>query len=159
MNLGQSKVTHQDRASATLDVEQLTAMATVGRRILPHTEALVSLAYFDVSADLRVRVLQQVRRRESQASWVDPLIGLIYEVPLGQRWRYTLRGDIGGGLDSGADLTWHALTRFTFQQSDRFSWYVGYRGISYDYEDGQGRNYQHYDLTQHGPGLGVAISF
>ena len=57
------------------------------------------------------------------------MIGLIYEVPLGQRWRYTLRGDIGGGLDSGADLTWHALTRFTYQQSDRFSWYVGYRGF------------------------------
>ena len=159
MNLGQSKVTQQGRASAGLDVEQITVMATAGRRVTPHLEALVSFAYFDVNADLRVRALQQVRTASREASWVDPLIGLIYEVPLGQRWRYTLRGDIGGGLDSGADLTWHALTRFTYQQSDRFSWYVGYRGISYDYEDGQGRNYQHYDLTQHGPGLGMAFSF
>ncbi len=83
MNLGQSKVTQQGRASAGLDVEQITVMATAGRRILPHLEALVSLAYFDVDADLRVRVLQQVRTASREASWVDPLIGLIYEVPLG----------------------------------------------------------------------------
>jgi hypothetical protein len=159
MNLGQSQSTQQNRASAGLDVEQFTFMATAGRHVTPHLEALLSLAYFDVSADLRVRVLQQVRTVSRSASWVDPLIGLNYEAPLGQKWRFTLRGDIGGGLDSGADLTWHALTRFTYQSSERFGWYVGYRAISYDYEDGQGRNYQHYDLTQHGPGLGMAVSF
>jgi len=159
MNLGQNKATDQNRASATLDVEQLTAMATVGRRILPHTEALVSLAYFDLDADLRVRVLERVVEAERSVSWVDPMIGLLYDRPLSDRWRFTLRGDVGGGLDSGADLTWHALTRFTFQQSDRFSWYAGYRAISYDYDEGKGANYQHYDLTQHGPGLGLAISF
>jgi hypothetical protein len=159
MNLGGNKVTQQSRASAGLDVEQMTVMVTAGRRILPHLEALLSLAYFDVDADLRVRLLQQVRTAGREASWVDPLIGLNYEVPVGRKWRYTLRGDIGGGLDSGADLTWHALTKFTYQNSERFGWYVGYRVISYDYEDGQGLNYQHYDLRQHGPGLGVSISF
>ena len=117
------------------------------------------LATFDVNADLRARVLQQVRTASREASWVDPLIGLICEVPMGRKWRYTLRGDIGGGLDSGADLTWHALTRFTYHNSERFGWYVGYRAISCDCEDRQGRNYQHYDLIQHGPGLAVAISF
>lgn len=159
MNLGQGKRTQQGRASANLDVEQFTAMATVGRRILPHVEALVSLAYFDLDADLRVRLLQQVRTGERDASWVDPLIGLNYDRPISDRWSFTLRGDIGGGLDSGADLTWHALTKFTFKQSDRFSWYAGYRAISYDYDEGKGLNYQHYDLTQHGPGMGVAVSF
>ena len=158
MNLGGSKVTQQGRASAGLDVEQLTVMATAGRRILPHLEALVSLAYFDVDADLRVRLLQQVRTAGREASWVDALIGLNYEVPLGSKWRYTLRGDIGG-FGVGADLTWHAITKFTYQNSERFSWYVGYRAIAYDYEDGTGRDYQHYDLRQHGPGAGIAMSF
>lgn len=36
---------------------------------------------------------------------------------------------------------------------------VDYRVIAYDYEDGSGRNYQHYDLRQHRPGIGVAIGF
>jgi len=158
MNLGASKTTQQGRASAGLDVEQITVMATAGRRVTPHLEALLSLAYFDVSADLRARLLQQVRTASRDANWVDPLIGLNYEIPVSSRVRFTLRGDIGG-FGVGSDLTWHALTKFTYQQSDRFSWYLGYRAIAYDYEDGKGRNYQNYDLVQHGPGAGIAFAF
>jgi len=156
MSLGGGKETEQGRASARLDTEQITAMLTAGRRITPHLEALVSLAYFDVNADLRARVLQQVATANRDADWFDPLIGFNYEVPMGGKWRYTLRGDIGAG---GSDLTWHALTKFTRQNSDRFGWYVGYRAISYDYEDGSGLNYTRFDLTQHGPGAGISISF
>jgi len=158
MNLGSSKTTQQGNASVGLDNEQLTVMATVGRRVTPQLEALLSLAYFDVSADLRVRVLQQVATASREVDWVDPMIGLNYDTPVGSRWRFTLRGDIGG-FGVGSDLTWHALTKFTYQQSDRFSWYFGYRAIAYDYETGQGINFQRYDLVQHGPGLGIAFSF
>jgi hypothetical protein len=158
MNLGASKATQQGRASAGLDTEQVTVMATVGRRVAPHLEALLSLAYFDVSADLRVRLLQQVATASRDADWIDPLIGLNYEVPVSNRWRYTLRGDVGG-FGFGSDFTWHALTKFTYQQSPSFSWYLGYRAIAYDYEEGQGRNFQNYDLLQHGPGAGIAFSF
>lgn len=158
MNLGASKTTQQGRASSGLDVEQITVMATAGRRVTPHLEALLSLAYFDVSGDLRVRLLQQVRTASRDASWVDPLIGLNYDIAVSNRVRFTLRGDVGG-FGVGSDLTWHALTKFTYRQSDSFSWYLGYRAIAYDYEDGQGRNYQNYDLVQHGPGAGIAISF
>jgi hypothetical protein len=158
MNLGSSESTQQGRASLGLDTEQWTAMATVGRRVAPNLEALLSLAYFDVSADLRVRLLQQVRTASRDANWVDPLLGLNYDIPVSSKWRFTLRGDVGG-FGFGSDLTWHALTKFTYQQSDRFTWYLGYRAIAYDYEDGQGLNYQHYDLVQHGPGAGIAFSF
>lgn len=158
MNLGASNTTERGRASAGLDTEQITVMATAGRRVMPHLEALVSLAYFDVSADLRVRLLQQVRTASRDASWVDPLIGLNYDIPVSSRVRFTLRGDIGG-FGVGSDLTWHALTKFTYRQSDSFSWYLGYRAIAYDYEDGKGRSYQRYDLVQHGPGAGIAFSF
>lgn len=158
MDLGWSKTTQQGRASAGLDVDQVTVMATVGRRLAPQLEVLFSLAYFDVSADLRLRVLQQVATASRDADWVDPLVGLNYETPISSRWRFTLRGDIGG-FGVGSDLTWHALTKFTYQQSDRFTWYLGYRAIAYDYEDGQGLDFQHYDLVQHGPGAGIAFSF
>lgn len=158
MNLGWSGQTQQGRASSGLDVEQLTLMGTVGRRISPHLEALVSLAYFDLSTDLRLRVLEQRTEASRDASWVDPLIGLNYVVPVGDKWTYTLRGDVGG-FGVGADLTWHLITSFRRQNTDRFGWYVGYRVIAFDYEDGSGRNYQHYDLTQQGPGIGVMIGF
>ena len=158
MNLGSSETTQQGRASLGVDTEQVTVMGTLGHRVAPNLEALLSLAYFDVSADLRVRVLQQVRTASRDANWVDPLVGLNYDIPVSGKWRFTLRGDVGG-FGFGSDFTWHALTKFTYQQSDRFNWYVGYRAIAYDYEEGQGLNYQHYDLVQHGPGAGVAFHF
>lgn len=158
MDLGWSRQTQQGRASSGLDIEQVTVMGTVGRRLSPHLEALFSLAYFDLSADLRVRVLQQRTEASRDASWVDPLVGLNYVVPIGGKWTYTLRGDVGG-FGVGSDLTWHMITTFRRQNTERFAWYLGYRVIAYDYEDGSGRNYQRYDLRQHGPGIGVAIGF
>jgi hypothetical protein len=158
MNLGSSQSTQQGRAGAGLDVEQFTLMATVGKRVSPNLEALLSLMYVDVSADLRVRVLQQVLTANRSADWVDPLMGLKYEGSLHDKWSYTLRGDIGG-FGFGSDLSWNALARLNYRQSEQIAWYIGYRALAYDYTEGQGTNYQHYDLVQHGPGLGVAFSF
>ncbi len=108
-------------------------------------------------SDLRVRVRQQRTEASRDASWVDPLVGLNDVVPIGGKWTYTLRGDVCGfGVGSG--LTWHMITTFRRQNTDRFAWYVGYRVIAFDYEDDSGRNYQHYDLTQQGPSVGVALS-
>jgi len=159
MSLSESRRTEQGRASASLETEQTTFMVTGGRRVAPHLEVLFSLAYFDVSADLRLRVLQQVRNASREADWIDPMIGLAYDVPVRGKWRFALRGDVGGfGL--GSDLTWQALTKFTYRHSERLSWYFGYRAIAYDYEDdGEGFDYQRYDLVQHGPGAGIAFSF
>jgi len=44
MNLGASKATQQGRASAGLDTEQVTVMATVGRRVASLLESRLSLA-------------------------------------------------------------------------------------------------------------------
>jgi hypothetical protein len=158
MDLGWSKATQQGRAEAGLDVEQLTVMGTVGRRVSPRLEALFTLAYFDLSADLSLRVLQQQASASRDADWVDPLVGLRYRLPIGGKWTFDLRGDVGG-FGIGSDLTLHGWVTFVRQNSPTFSWYVGYRYIAYDYETGSGINFQHYDLQQHGPGIGLAWSF
>lgn len=159
MELGWNKTTEQGRASASLSTDQLTIMATVGRKLSPNFEALLSLAYFEVSADLRLRVLDQTRTASRDANWVDPMVGLEYRVPLGgSKWTFSLRGDVGGfGIES--DLTLHGWAKLVRQNSDFFSWYFGYRYLGYDYETGSGLNRQRYDLAQHGPGLGIAMSF
>lgn len=158
MNLGWDKSTQQGRASAKLDVEQLTLMGTVGRRVSPRLEALFTLAYFDLSADLSARVLQQQFSASRDANWVDPLIGLNYRLPFADKWTLALRGDVGG-FGVGSDLTLHGWVTVLRQNSPSFSWFVGYRYIAYDYETGSGINFQRYDLTQQGPGLGLAWSF
>lgn len=158
MDLGFSQTTQQGRASASLDTRQITVMATVGRRLSPRLEALFSLAYFDLSTDLNVRVLQQQASASRDADWVDPLLGLNYRLPLDGKWTLDLRGDVGG-FGVGSDLTLHGWVKMVRQNTDSFSWFVGYRYIGYDYETGSGANFQRYDLSQHGPGLGLAWSF
>ncbi len=71
---------------------------------------------------------------------------------------WSFSGDVGG-FGIGSDPTWHMITTFRQQNTERFGWYLGYRVIAYDYDDGNGWNYQHYDLRQHGPGIGDSNGF
>jgi len=158
MNLGWSAQAQQGRASSGIDVEQLTMMGTVGRRLSPYVKGTVSLGYFDLSTDLRIRVLEQRREASRDVSWVDPLVGLNVVVPFSGKWTYTLRGDVGG-FGVGSDFTWHMITTFRRQNTEKFAWHFGYRVVASDYEDGRGQNCQRYDLRQHGPGVGIAIGF
>jgi hypothetical protein len=158
MDLGWRRSGEQGRAGARLDTEQLTVMATVGRRVAPNLDLTFSLAYFDLSADLELRVLNQTLSASRDADWVDPLIGLHYRAPLGGKWAIGLRGDVGG-FGVGSDLTLHGWATLVRQNTEAFSWYIGYRFISYDYETGDGLGFERYDLRQHGPGIGIAWSF
>lgn len=158
MNLGVDQSGPREKVRGELDTEQLTVMATAGRRISPYVEGLFSLAYFDLSNDLEVQVLNQRQRASRDADWIDPLVGLACAVPFAGKWTYSLRGDIGG-FGVGSDLTWQVLTTVRRQNTELFGWYIGYRAIGFDYEDGQGRNYQRYDLTQQGPLAGISFSF
>lgn len=158
MDLGSSRTTEQGRAGASLSTEQLVVMGTVGRRLSPNVEALFSLAYFDVSGDLELRVLDRTLSASRSADWIDPLLGIEYRKPIGEKWSLSLRGDVGG-FGVGSDLTLHGWAKLVRRNSDSFSWFFGYRYIAYDYEEGSGFDYQRYDLQQHGPGVGIAMSF
>lgn len=160
MDLGWSGMGPRGQIGASLDVEQLTLMASVGRKLTPELEVLFSLAYFDVSARAAVSAtsLDQAFRAQRDASWVDPLVGLRYAAPIGGKWDFQLRGEVGG-FGVGSDLTVHGLAALHHRTSERFGWFVGYRYIGYDYEDGSGSSYQHYDLRQHGPAIGVMFGF
>ncbi len=158
MDLGWRAEKAGGRAGARLDTEHFTFMVTGGKRLNENTELLVSLAYFDVDAYLRLSVLQQSLSASRDANWVDPLIGIAYEVPMGEKWKLKLRGDVGGfGINS--DFTWHAWAIANRQVSERFSWFMGYRAIAYDYEEGNGPQLVRFDNTLQGPGIGVSYTF
>ena len=144
-----------------IDVDQVTLMATFGRRWTEHLEFLFGLAYVGLSADLSLTStsggpLDAAAGKD--ANWIDPTIGLQYNRPLGDTWRLNLRGDIGG-FGVGSDFMYHLLASARWQATDTVGVFFGYRLISYDYEEGSGQNYQHYDLTEQGPMLGMSVSF
>jgi hypothetical protein len=158
MGLGGKATSQAGRLRADLDVDQLTVMATLGRRVSPTTEVLFSLAYFDLSADVEVRRLDQSRKASTGVDWIDPSIGLRYEAPLSEKWSLVARGDVGG-FGIGSDLLVHGALTLHRHQSDFFGWFVGYRVIAFDYEEGQGRNYKSFDQTEQGPGAGITFRF
>jgi opacity protein-like surface antigen len=166
MNLGGTSKSEGGRLKGEVGVEQTTLMGTVGRRWTDHLEFLVSLAYFDLSNDLKLKLTlpalgETVTRKASvDADWIDPLVGLQYNVPFAGNWRFNLRGDIGG-FGIGSDLSYHVLTNFRWQANDTLGVVFGYRVIGFDYEDGRkgSSNYQRFDLTEQGPVVGVSISF
>ena len=90
--------------------------------------------------------------------WIDPLVGLQYNVPINDTWRFNLRGDVGG-FGVGSDLTYQVLTNLRWQANERIGVAFGYRLIAFDYEDGNENNpgYQRYDLVEQGPLVGLTI--
>lgn len=164
MGLGGSSKTERGLVKGDMDLDQTTLMGTVGRRWTENLEFLFSLAYVDLSTDLEVATTAPVtgvvttRTASKDASWVDPLFGLQYGVPIADDWRFNLRGDVGG-FGVGSDLTYQLLANVRWQANDRLGVVAGYRLIAFDYEDGNGQNYQRYDLLEQGPLVGVTVSF
>jgi len=166
MGLGGTAESERGLVKGDLDVDQFTLMGTVGMRLNERLEALVSLSYFDLSADLVASIRNPTsgavttRRASDDASWVDPMFGAQYNVPLADRWRLNLRGDVGG-FGVGSDLSYHVLANVRWQASDAVGLVFGYRLLGFDYEDGDegDAGYQRFNLTEQGPLLGVTVSF
>jgi hypothetical protein len=164
MGLAGRDTTEGGRLEGVMDVDQLTLMGTVGRRMSGNTEFLFGFAYFDLGVDLRVTStggLPVDLAASRDADWIDPTIGLRYNRPVGNNWRLNLRGDVGG-FGIGSDLMYHVLANVQWQASETVGMVFGYRLIDFDYEDGTsgvGGNYQRYNLTEQGPLIGVSFSF
>ncbi len=164
MALGGASKTEGGNVLGKLDVDQMTLMGTVGRRLTPNLEALFSLGYFDLSTKLLVKTTNPItgetttRRAGKDPSWVDPMVGLQFSAPLGERWRFGLRGDVGG-FGVGSDLSYQALASFRWAASDNVGLFFGYRLISFDYESGKDLKYERYDLTEQGPLAGFSWTF
>lgn len=98
--------------------------------------------------------------RSRSKSWVDPIVGAKLVLPVAERWRFELNGDVGGfGLES--DLTWSA-TAVVGLDFDLFGLpatvLAGYRAIGWDYTEDGGNEFI-YDVIQHGPLLGLSVRF
>jgi hypothetical protein len=101
---------------------------------------------------------------DANKDWVDPVIGLRTLWQLTPKWSVTALGDIGGfGISGASDFSWQAtgLVGYSFGLlgDDNAKVLAGYRALSQDYQSGSGRNEFKWDMTLHGPVLGLAIGF
>jgi hypothetical protein len=100
--------------------------------------------------------------RSGSVDWLDPVIGARVRYAAAPGHELFLRGDIGGfGL--GSDFSWQAIGAYGFEfgtyQGITFSGVIGYRALSVDYAQGEGRQRYEFDMLQHGPILGISARF
>ena len=72
-----------------------------------------------------------------------------------------LRGDLCG-FGVGSDFSWQVVGGYIFDfgtwQGVTVSGVIGYRALSVDYTQGEGRRRYEFDMVQRGPVLGLSIS-
>jgi hypothetical protein len=100
--------------------------------------------------------------RSGNVDWVDPVIGGRVRHQLAPGQELVLRGDIGG-FDVGSRFSWNVLGAYSWHIADRdgvsYAGILGYRLLSVDYEKGSGLTRYEYDVLQHGPLMGLTLSF
>jgi hypothetical protein len=100
--------------------------------------------------------------KSPSVDWVDPLVGVRLRHQFVPGLNLTVSGDVGG-FDVGSRLSWQALAalNYDFYKSKSVVWsgMAGYRGLYVDYSKGSGPTLFEYDMTLHGPILGVTARF
>lgn len=91
--------------------------------------------------------------------WVSPVIGARANFVFNDRWNLVVRGDMSGFGVSGENLSWalNGLAGYKFTENATFRF--GYRVYDIDYSSGTGSNEFAYDVTEHGPILGLSYKF
>lgn len=114
----------------------------------------------DIGATVDLALLPGTQSREIKQDWVDPVIGVRWNHPLNERWKFTLRGDAGGfGIESDFTTSVSASATYSFKSSLALE--LSYKALWVDFEDGtpQTPGYFAYDTVTHGPLVGLIINF
>jgi hypothetical protein len=95
-------------------------------------------------------------------SWVDPLVGARIRHQFAPTWNFVLSGDVGG-FGAGSKFSWQALALLEHEicRSKTAIWsaMLGYKALNADYSRGSGLTLYNFDMTMHGPILGVTARF
>jgi hypothetical protein len=161
MKLGASKTSEQELLYGRINLDQTIFQVDVARRLSPHWEITAGARYWNVKNAVLLRGLGPVGaevRASASDSWMDPVIGLRLDYPLGEKWSLLGKGDYGG-FGIGADSTWQASLGLRREFSDSLSAALIYRYIAVDYESGSGPSRFALDVSESGPGLGLSFSF
>jgi hypothetical protein len=79
--------------------------------------------------------------------FTDPFVGVSYRRPIGEKWYFSARADLGGGVDADSESQFFAAGGYRF--SDRLEAFAGYRYLAAEFRDRIV-----FDVTVAGPGIG-----
>jgi hypothetical protein len=88
--------------------------------------------------------------------WVDGVVGIRFQAPLGRKVTFAGRGDIAG---FGSDFTWQLQGDLAFHLSPRSALIGGYRYLDVDYDKGAGLDRKVYKIATKGPVIGYVYGW
>jgi hypothetical protein len=91
---------------------------------------------------------------DSDANWIDPIIGVAANRKVAERWELFGSAEIGG-FGVGAENEWSLLVGANYVVNDLFAVTGGWRVLSVDYDD----DGIVYDVDQSGPLIGATFRF
>jgi hypothetical protein len=130
----------------------------VGYKVFSGTHSLDAIAGLRYTfLDTEVTFLRNSKKPVDKENWADPIFGLRYRWQMADKWSVTLYGDAGGLAN--ADLTWQGLGLVTFQPWKHVSFGLGYRALYWDYKTGDGLDRFEWNMTMHGPIIGINFNW
>ncbi len=137
--------------------QDLDGLTYFGRQRVFAIEPTAGVRWTEIKAKLNVAGLSETRKE----NWTDPFVGTRVIYDIGERWNVSAEGDIGG-FGVGTKLSAHGQIYLGYR-TKTFDvptiWRVGYRALYQDFNDNEGRQKFKYDVTQHGPVVGVSFVF
>jgi hypothetical protein len=153
MGLGNSGGPPEFALPFDVDVDQTAIELAAGFNYNKYFESIVGVRYIDLGVDISISGPLAAQASASEG-WFDPFIGANIRVPLGEKWSFRGRADIGG-FGIGSDETWQLEALFEWHMSESASLQLGYRAIDINNEnDGFV-----YDVLTQGPQAGVTFRF
>jgi hypothetical protein len=146
---------------ATVELDQLILELDGSYAVTEQLDAYVGLRYWDVDSTVTVvggGPVGETLNGKLSEDWVDPVVGVRYAWPLGEKWTLVWRADIGG-FGVGSDFSWHTTAYAGWRLNEHANVLIGYRHLDVDYDDGEGANRFLMDVSEGGPTLGFAWTF
>ena len=158
------KTTSKESGSGTIVNKIITESRTstlalaIGRTVSSsqrhNVDAYVGARAWWLDNEFTVDTVFGKRKSDSDASWIDPLIGLAGQYTINDRWSVFGNAEVGG-FGVGADWEWGLTAGANYAFTDTFSLAFGWRVLSVDYDD-KGIVF---DATQSGPLIGATFRF
>ena len=125
-------------------------------------DALVGGRYTYLDMELDIKGPFGKLDPQGDQDWFDPFVGIRTIWDFSERWSLSLDGGVGG-FGVGSDFAWHACGvigyRFSLFGKNNARVVAGYRALSMDYTNGSGNKKFEWDVTMHGPIIGLVIQF
>lgn len=132
----------------------MAAGGTISQSPRHHVDLYGGFRYWNLDNEYRVTTTSGKIKKDTDASWTDPIIGVAGRYAINDRWEAFGAADIGG-FGVGSEFQWSLTAGLNYAFNESVALGFGWRVLDVDYDD----DGVVYDARQSGPILGVTFQF